>query len=57
MEFNTKLSYQYENASNSNLYKFMATNYDISDLARKISAAKYAKINLLNLKKTGNMLA
>lgn len=33
------------------LYEFLATNYDISDLAYKIHAAKYAKISLLNLKK------
>lgn len=41
----------YEDSPNAKLYEFLATNYDISDLARKICAAKYAKINLLNLKK------
>lgn len=45
------LSLDSEETSNKKLYEFLATNYDISDLARKISAAKYAKINLLNLKK------
>jgi len=57
MEFKTDLIYQCEDTSNSKLYEFMATSYDISDLARKISAAKYAKINLLNLKKAGNSIA
>lgn len=50
------LFYGYEDSPNTKLYEFLATNYDISDLARKISAAKYAKINLLNLKKiSGNI--
>lgn len=44
----------YEDSPNTKLYEFLATNYDISDLARKIVAAKYAKINILNLKKIGN---
>lgn len=57
MEFKTDLNYKYENSGNANLYKFMATNYGISDLARKISAAKYAQINLLNLKKSADNLA
>ncbi len=39
---------------NPNLYKFLATNYDITDLARKISASKYAQINKMNLKKVAN---
>lgn len=38
----------------SGLYEFLAVSYDISDLAKKISAAKNAKINILNLKKIGN---
>lgn len=38
----------------SKLYEFLAVSYDISDLAKKISAAKNAKINILNLKKIGN---
>lgn len=33
------------------LYSFMATNYDITDLAGKIYATKCLKINTLNLKK------
>lgn len=36
---------------NSKLYEFLATNYDISDLARKIAAAKSSKSNMINLKK------
>lgn len=36
---------------NAKLYEFLAVDYDISDLAKKICAAKNAKINLLNLKK------
>lgn len=39
----------------SKLYQFLATNYDISNLAKKINATKNAKINLLNLKKMGNI--
>lgn len=38
----------------SKLYEFLAVSYDISDLAKKIYAAKNAKINILNLKKIGN---
>jgi len=57
MEFNTNLSYNFKKKDNSKLYDSLATNYDISDLARKISAAKYAKINLLSLKKTGSSIA
>lgn len=37
--------------TNSRLYEFLATNYDISVLAGKISAEKNAKISLFNLKK------
>lgn len=40
-----------EYIENAKLYEFLAVNYDISDLAKKICAAKNAKINLLNLKK------
>lgn len=40
-----------ENNGNSKLYEFLATNYDISNLANKISAEKNASINILNLKK------
>ena len=57
MEFKTDLLYCCEDTNNSKLYECLATNYDISDLARKISAAKYAKLNLLNLRKTGCSIA
>lgn len=43
------LSYKYDN-SNSKLYAFLATNYDISNLADKINAAKQAPMNILSLK-------
>lgn len=45
------LTYNYESSPNAKLYEFLAMNYDISVLATKIYAAKYAKIGLLNLKK------
>jgi len=57
MEFKTDLTYECRDTRNSKLYEFMATNYDISHLASKISAAKYAQINLLNLKKASNSTA
>lgn len=40
-----------ENNENSKLYEFLATNYDISNLANKIAAEKSASINILSLKK------
>lgn len=36
--------------NNSKLYSFLATNYDISSLAKEIVAAKSARLNVLNLK-------
>ena len=42
-------------SNNSNLYAFLATNYDISSLAKNIVATKTASFNILNLKKYGNM--
>lgn len=47
------LVHESENAVDSKLYEFLAVSYDISDLAKKIYAAKNAKINILNLKKLG----
>lgn len=41
---------------NEKLYEFLAINYDISDLARKIVAAKSANVSLTNLKKIVNGL-
>lgn len=55
MKHNDSLLYGFKNDSNTKLYEFLATNYDISDLASKICAAKNAKINLLNLRKIGNV--
>ena len=55
MDFKADLIYNCENTGNSKLYECLATNYDISGLARKISAAKYARINLISLKKTSNL--
>lgn len=53
MEYLDELIYEREECSNSKLYEFLATNYDISDLARKICAAKNAKLNRLSLKQIG----
>lgn len=53
MEHIDQLVYQRENFDNSKLYEFLATNYDIRNLAQQICASKNAKINLLNLKKLG----
>lgn len=39
------------NNGNSKLYEFLATNYNISNLANKIAAEKNAPINILSLKK------
>jgi hypothetical protein len=36
----------------TNVSEFMSINYDITNLAHKINAAKYLKLNTLNLKKT-----
>lgn len=47
--------YNCEESKNSKLYEFLATNYNISTLANKISAAKNAKMNILSLKKMGNI--
>ena len=47
---------QCEYEHNDKLYEFLATNYDISDLARKIVAAKSANVSLTNLKKIVNGL-
>ncbi len=56
MEYFDQLLYEHEESVNSKLYEFLATNYDISDLAHKISAAKKAKICLMNLKKMGSVV-
>jgi len=45
--------YTFENNENSNLYEFLTTNYDISDLASKIYATQNAQISMLNLRKIG----
>lgn len=45
------LNYEFQENTNAKLYEFLVTNYDISDLANKIYAAKYLKLNTLNLKK------
>lgn len=51
------LVYEYGETKNADLYEFLATNYDISDLAGKICAAKYLKINTINLKKSSSDIA
>lgn len=40
-----------EHGGNSKLYEFLATSYDISNLANKISATQNASGNILNLRK------
>lgn len=57
MEYNSSLVYELKSDPNTKLYEFLATNYDISDLAGKICAAKNAKLNLLSLKRIGNLSA
>lgn len=47
------LNYKYDESDNTKLYEFLATNYDISNLASKICAMKKARINILSLKKLG----
>lgn len=53
MQNDYPLTYSYEDTTNPKLFEFLATNYDISVLANKISAAKYAQFSILNLKKMG----
>jgi len=55
MQHNENFSsiFKSEETDNSNLYSFLATNYDISSLAKNIVATKSASLNLLNLKKYG----
>ena len=53
MEHNKSLVYQCEEYDNTRLYEFLATNYDLSNLASKICAMKNAKMNILSLKKMG----
>jgi len=57
MEYNSSLAYEMKSDPNTKLYEFLATNYDISDLASKICAAKNAKLNMLSLRKIGNYSA
>lgn len=54
MKNNYSLVHERERSENSKLYEFLAVKCDISNLAKKIHAAKNAKINILNLKKIGN---
>lgn len=52
---NTNLLIHKNNSdSNSNLYEFLATNYDISNLAYKIFTEKNAYKSMYNLKKIIN---
>ena len=53
MEHEKPLVYECEASEHAKLYEFLATNYDITHLASKICAMKYAKTNLKNLKKIG----
>ena len=40
-----------EKCQNAKLYEFLASSYDISNLASKIYAQKNAKLNIISLKK------
>lgn len=51
---NTSIFQNNEN-NNKNLYTFLATNYDISSLAKEIVAAKSARLNVLNLRSNTKM--
>lgn len=53
--FETDFSFP-ELGNNSNLYAFLATQYDISDLAGKIYASNSSKFNIISLKKVGNLV-
>lgn len=48
------LVYKSECSGNSKLYEFLATNYDINNLASKIVAQKNASMSIWNLKKIVN---
>lgn len=50
MDTSNSLVYECEYSTNSMLYEFMATNYEISDLASIIHAAENVQISILNLK-------
>lgn len=55
INFNSSIHSSNNNdCDNKKLYQFLATNYDISTLAYKISAAKNAPSGILNLKKITN---
>lgn len=45
------LVYEKGEIKSADLCEFMSINYDITDLANKIYAAKYLKLHTLNLKK------
>lgn len=49
------LTYKCDVNRNSKLYEFLATNYDISILANKITAQKNAPVNILSLKNRCNL--
>lgn len=51
---NNETLLKHEYYYNEKLYEFLAVNYDISDLARKIVAAKSSRTNLVTLKKIAN---
>lgn len=53
MDF-TDLIYKCEDTNNSKLYEFLATNYDISNLARKITAQANAPLKLSAWKKAAS---
>lgn len=48
--YESELNYEFTN--NDRLFAFLATNSEISKLALKIQAAKTAKLNVLNLRKS-----
>jgi len=55
METFDSLIYTFEDNKNSNLYEFLTTNYDISNLASKIYAEQNAPMSIINLRKIGTV--
>lgn len=47
--------FQQHKGENNKLYSYLATNYNISDLASKIYASKSAQMNVLSLRKSGGV--
>ena len=57
MRNNTLLDWSSERDTHSSLYEFLATDYDIRDLAYKIVATQNSKLNKISLKRIGDNVA